>query len=124
MLTYKYKRNHQQIKVIQLNLIVLQGMEAKGQKNNAVSHPEHLLLIKAGHKATKYINTQGFVFIKLNLSVNRFRRHLKLRMRPMVTRAVELATAHISVTLSLSACKIRTLPIIIILSHSQLAPKF
>ena len=38
-------------------------MEAKGQKNNAVSHPEHLLLIKAGHKAAKYINTQGFVSI-------------------------------------------------------------
>ena len=110
VLTYKYKRKHQTKKVIQLNLIVLQGMEAKGQKTNAVSHPEHLLLIKAGHKAAKYIYTQGFVFIKLCLSLNRFRRHLKLRMRPMVTRAVELATAHISVTLSLSACKINTLP--------------
>ena len=30
-------------------------MEAKGQKNNAVSHPEHLLLIKVGHKAAKYM---------------------------------------------------------------------
>ena len=96
-------------------------MEAKGQKNNAVSYPEHLLLIKAGHKAEKYKNTQNFVFIKLYLILKCFRRHLKLRMRPMVTRAVELATAHISVTLSLSACKLKTLPIIII---SQLAPKF
>ena len=97
-------------------------MEAKGQKNNAVSYPEHLLLIKAGHKAEEYKNAQNFVFIKLYLILKCFfRRHLKLRMRPMVTRAVELATAHISVTLSLSACKLKTLPIIII---SQLAPKF
>ena len=78
------------------HLLVLQGMEAKGQTNDAVSHPEHLLLIKAGHKTAKYRNTQGFVFIELYLSLNCFKHHLKLGMRPRVTRA----TAHISVTLS------------------------